>query len=101
MTLKRIITAVDTHSGIPMRVITGGVDHIPGATVLDKVLVRPRSWPPGADVAHRLHRLIKVVGLAAQGSDSRQGRHPLQPMQVRATFLAGNALPRSSGRRSR
>lgn len=47
MTLKRMITAVDTHSGIPMRVITGGVDHIPGASVLDKVRVRPRSWPPG------------------------------------------------------
>lgn len=41
MTLKRMITAVDTHSGIPMRGITGGVGHIPGATVLDKL----RGWP--------------------------------------------------------
>lgn len=37
MTFKRMITAVDTHSGIPMRVITGGVGHIPGASVLEKM----------------------------------------------------------------
>ena len=29
MTFKKMITAVDTHSGEPMRVITGGVSHIP------------------------------------------------------------------------
>ncbi|MFC3085594.1 proline racemase family protein [Tabrizicola soli] len=59
MTFKRMITAVDTHSGIPMRVITGGVGHIPGATVYDKmkwleanddqlrqlVLREPRGYP--------------------------------------------------------
>ena len=33
MTFKRMINAVDTHSGIPMRVITGGVGHIPGASL--------------------------------------------------------------------
>lgn len=37
MTFKRMITAVDTHAGEPMRVITGGVAHIPGATVLEKM----------------------------------------------------------------
>lgn len=42
MTFQRMITAVDTHSGIPMRVITGGGGHIPSATVLDKMRVRPR-----------------------------------------------------------
>lgn len=36
MTFRRMIQAVDTHSGIPMRVITGGVGHIPGASVLEK-----------------------------------------------------------------
>ncbi|MDE3028695.1 MAG: proline racemase family protein [Paracoccaceae bacterium] len=59
MTFKRMITAVDTHSGIPMRVITGGVGHIPGASVLEKmrwletnddqlrqlVLREPRGYP--------------------------------------------------------
>ena len=59
MTFKRMIQAVDTHSGIPMRVITGGVGHIPGATVYDKMkwleanddhlrqltLREPRSYP--------------------------------------------------------
>lgn len=34
---KRMIQAVDMHSGIPMRVITGGVGPIPGATVQDKM----------------------------------------------------------------
>lgn len=37
MTFKRMINAVDTHSGIPMRVITGGVGHVPGATVQEKM----------------------------------------------------------------
>jgi proline racemase len=37
MTFKKMITAVDTHAGEPMRVITGGVPHIPGATVLEKM----------------------------------------------------------------
>ena len=37
MTFKRMINAVDTHSGIPMRVITGGVGHIPGDTVYAKM----------------------------------------------------------------
>lgn len=30
-------TAVDTHSGIPLRVITGGVGHIPDASVQEKM----------------------------------------------------------------
>lgn len=38
MGFKRTTNAVDTHSGIPMRVITGGVPHIPGATVYEKML---------------------------------------------------------------
>ena len=37
MTFKRVINAVDTHSGIPMRVITGGVGYIPGASVQEKM----------------------------------------------------------------
>ena len=59
MTFKRMINAVDTHSGIPMRVITGGVGHIPGASVQEKmrwletnddelrqlVLTEPRGYP--------------------------------------------------------
>lgn len=59
MGFKRTIHAVDTHSGIPMRVITGGVPHIPGETVhakmkwleqnddqLRKLMLRePRGYP--------------------------------------------------------
>jgi proline racemase len=37
MTFKKMITAVDTHSGEPMRVITGGVSHIPGSSVFEKM----------------------------------------------------------------
>lgn len=57
---KRMIQAVDTHSGEPMRVITGGVGHIPGNSVFDKMqwleknddglrlmmLREPRGYPP-------------------------------------------------------
>lgn len=33
MATKRMIHAVETHSGEPMRVIVGGVPHIPGDSV--------------------------------------------------------------------
>ncbi|WP_089161445.1 proline racemase family protein [Caballeronia sordidicola] len=60
MAFKRTITAVDTHSGEPMRVITGGVPHIPGNTVYEQMrwleknddqvrmlmLREPRGYPP-------------------------------------------------------
>ena len=60
MTTKRMIHAVETHSGEPMRVITGGVPHVPGDTVYDqmkwleqhddqlrKLMLRePRGYPP-------------------------------------------------------
>ena len=34
---KRTIHAVETHAGTPMRVVTGGIPHIPGNTVYDKM----------------------------------------------------------------
>lgn len=37
MAFKRTITAVDTHAGTPMRVVTGGIPHIPGQTVYEKM----------------------------------------------------------------
>jgi len=37
MSFKRTIHAVDTHAGTPMRVITGGVPHVPGDTVYAKM----------------------------------------------------------------
>lgn len=37
MAFRRTIHAVDTHAGTPMRVITGGVPHIPGNSVHDKM----------------------------------------------------------------
>ncbi|MFF1832000.1 proline racemase family protein [Paenarthrobacter sp. NPDC058040] len=60
MTFKRLIHAVETHSGEPMRVITGGVPHIPGNSVYEqmtwlkenddqirKLMLRePRGYPP-------------------------------------------------------
>ena len=32
-----MMTAVNTHAGEPMRVITGGVPHIPGSSVFEKM----------------------------------------------------------------
>lgn len=60
MTFKRMINCVETHDGEPMRVVTGGVGHIPGNSVyemmenlkktddsLRKFLLRePRGYPP-------------------------------------------------------
>ena len=60
MTFKRTFHAVETHSGEPMRVITGGVPHIPGNTVYEQMkwleknddqirmlmLREPRGYPP-------------------------------------------------------
>ena len=57
---KRVINCVETHDGEPMRVVTGGVGHIPGNSVyemeeylrlhadgLRKFLLRePRGYPP-------------------------------------------------------
>ena len=59
MSFKRTIHAVDTHAGTPMRVITGGIPHIPGDSVharmkwleanddqLRKLMLRePRGYP--------------------------------------------------------
>lgn len=60
MSFKRTFHAVETHSGVPMRVITGGVPHIPGNTVYEQMkwleqnddqvrmlmLREPRGYPP-------------------------------------------------------
>ena len=60
MSFKRTFTAVETHSGEPMRVVTSGVPHIPGDSVYEqmkwleknddqvrKLLLRePRGYPP-------------------------------------------------------
>ncbi|MDR0621221.1 MAG: proline racemase family protein [Deltaproteobacteria bacterium] len=60
MGFKRLIHAIDTHAGEPMRVITGGVPHIPGNTVYEQMvylrerddqlrrmmLREPRGYPP-------------------------------------------------------
>ncbi|MEC0184800.1 proline racemase family protein [Paenibacillus peoriae] len=57
---KRMIQAVETHAGEPMRVITGGIPNIPGNTVYEqmkwleenddqirKLMLRePRGYPP-------------------------------------------------------
>lgn len=59
MSFKRVINVVETHDGEPMRVVTGGVGHIPGNSVyemeeylrlyndgLRKFLLRePRGYP--------------------------------------------------------
>lgn len=60
MSFKRTVQAVDVHSGIPMRVITGGVPNVPGNSVYEKMkwlegegdqlrklmLREPRGYPP-------------------------------------------------------
>ena len=60
MSFKRTFHAVETHAGEPMRVITGGVPHIPGNTVYEQMqwlkknddqvrllmLREPRGYPP-------------------------------------------------------
>lgn len=60
MTFSRMLHAVETHSGEPMRVITGGVPHIPGDSVYEQMkwlegnddqirmlmLREPRGYPP-------------------------------------------------------
>ena len=60
MTFKRMINAVDTHSGIPMRVITGGVGHIPGASVQEKM-----RWLEANDDQLRLLMLREPRGYPA------------------------------------
>ena len=60
MTFKRMINAVDTHSGIPMRVITGGVGHIPGASVQGKM-----HWLEANDDQLRLLMLREPRGYPA------------------------------------
>jgi len=37
MSFKRTVHAIDTHAGIPMRVITGGIAHLPGNSVQEKM----------------------------------------------------------------
>ena len=60
MSFKRVINCVETHDGEPMRVVTGGIGHIPGNSVyemeeylrknndgLSKFLLREtRGYPP-------------------------------------------------------
>ena len=60
MSFRRMIHAVETHSGEPMRVITGGVPSIPGGSVYEQMkwleqnddqlrmlmLREPRGYPP-------------------------------------------------------
>jgi proline racemase len=60
-----MFNTVETHSGEPMRVITGGVPHIPGDTVYEqmkwleknddqirKLMLRePRGYPPVCSLA--------------------------------------------------
>lgn len=60
MTFKRMLQAVDTHSGIPMRVITGGVPHIPGNSVYEQM-----KWLEANDDSLRLLMLREPRGYPA------------------------------------
>lgn len=60
MEFKRMINCIETHDGEPMRVVTGGVGHIPGNSVYEMMqnlkktddglrkflLSEPRGYPP-------------------------------------------------------
>lgn len=37
MSFKHTLQVVDTHAGIPMRVVTGGIPHIPGSSSHEKM----------------------------------------------------------------
>lgn len=37
MSMKRFFQAVETHSGEPMRVVTGGIPNIPGDSVYEQM----------------------------------------------------------------
>jgi len=58
--IKRMITAVDVHAGTPMRVITGGIVDVPGATMLAK-----REWLHRDGDALRLLMLREPRGYPA------------------------------------
>ncbi|MCX7889641.1 MAG: proline racemase family protein [Rhodobacteraceae bacterium] len=60
MAFRRMINVVETHSGIPMRVVTGGVGHIPGASVQDK-----QRWLSANDDQLRLLLLREPRGYPA------------------------------------
>lgn len=60
MAFKRMIHAVDTHAGTPMRVITGGVPKIPGASVYEKM-----KWLEQNDDQLRLLMLREPRGYPA------------------------------------
>ncbi|WP_136685061.1 proline racemase family protein [Falsirhodobacter xinxiangensis] len=60
MAFKRMIHAVDTHAGTPMRVITGGVPKIPGASVYEKM-----KWLQQNDDQLRLLMLREPRGYPA------------------------------------
>ena len=61
MRIKRVFTSIDTHTGgQPTRTITGGIAHIPGATIVEKMthLKENMDWirtslmfePRGSDI---------------------------------------------------
>lgn len=60
MRLANMINAVDTHSGEPMRVITGGVLDVPGKTMLEK-----KKWLETEGDALRLRMLREPRGYPA------------------------------------
>lgn len=71
MGFKRTIQAIDTHAGTPMRVITGGVPHIPGSTVQEKM-----RWLEANDDQLRQLVLREPRGYPAQGRASARPRLP-------------------------
>ena len=58
MAFKRMIHAVDTHAGTPMRVITGGIPHIPGNSVYEKMMSDPRMEEMGKSMPFDGKRMI-------------------------------------------
>ena len=70
MSYKRMIQAVETHSGEPMRVITGGVGVIPGSYLArpqpdgfnrGKGFVRLALVSDSESTAEALHRLVETL----------------------------------------
>ncbi|WP_404405204.1 proline racemase family protein [Pelagibacterium halotolerans] len=71
MAFKRTIHAVDTHAGTPMRVVTGGIPHIPGKTAYDKM-----KWMEANDDGLRKLLLREDGGPSCQGGVATQPGFP-------------------------
>ena len=126
MAFKRTIHAVDTHAGTPMRVITGGVPHIPGNSVYEKMkwleenddqlrklmLREPRGYPahccniivppthPEADAGYIIMEQIEYPVMSGGNTAIPRSRHsPIYSasLSVLAASIVSSAAAKCRG----